>query len=416
MQVPLITPPRFAGDAVLGKDAQFSAGVSLVQGLASGVGLQLCLELGGGTTHASLLNTAAFAGLLASGGYAGWRRGEEPVRLWWSHAGAALALGVAPLALLLPGAPMGSGSPAASLLLGLLALSVVLTGLGSPLVSSAYATLYPVAVRGRAVAYTRLIHGLSGVCGTALFASLVARDQRWAFVLYPLVAVLATVTCWRFVTTWATPAGGRTSTLAGQLLALRNPGFFGFQLYQFILGIANLMANPLLAVYIRERLQLDFAVAVWVAPQGVVEQAMRLLSIRLHGYLYERLGVVAHRVLTSCLIAIGLLCWAYATDLTGAVIAAAVIGLARAGGQIVWLIGSLEFAPHGQESDYAAVHTLLTGVRGVIAPMLGVAILDHLLHGDYQTMMLGCAAVAAMSVLGHATVKAPQRRSDTHSG
>ncbi|NRA58793.1 MAG: hypothetical protein HRU13_11830, partial [Phycisphaerales bacterium] len=43
-------------------------------------------------------------------------------------------------------------------------------------------------------------------------------------------------------------------------------------------------------------------------------------------------------------------------------------------GVLAWNLGHLDFAPTGRESQYMGVHVTLTGVRGALAPMIGVSV------------------------------------------
>ncbi len=47
-------------------------------------------------------------------------------------------------------------------------------------------------------------------------------------------------------------------------------------------------------------------------------------------------------------------------------------GLVFGGGKLAWQLGHLDFADRGQSATYMSIHQVLTGVRGFIAPFLGV--------------------------------------------
>ena len=49
---------------------------------------------------------------------------------------------------------------------------------------------------------------------------------------------------------------------------------------------------------------------------------------------------------------------------------AIVFGISNAGGDVAWSLWVTKFAPPGRVADYMSVHTFLTGVRGVLAPMV----------------------------------------------
>jgi hypothetical protein len=63
---------------------------------------------------------------------------------------------------------------------------------------------------------------------------------------------------------------------------------------------------------------------------------------------------------------------------------ALLMGVSLAAGSLGWSLGHNDFAPRGEETRYMALHVTLTGLRGLIAPPLAVAVyhgLEHLREG-----------------------------------
>jgi len=52
------------------------------------------------------------------------------------------------------------------------------------------------------------------------------------------------------------------------------------------------------------------------------------------------------------------------------VIGAIIYGISNAGGDVAWSLWVTKFAPPDRVADYMSVHTFLTGVRGVLAPVV----------------------------------------------
>jgi hypothetical protein len=48
------------------------------------------------------------------------------------------------------------------------------------------------------------------------------------------------------------------------------------------------------------------------------------------------------------------------------------MGIARGGGTLAWQLGHNDFARQDQLAAYMGVHVTLTGLRGAIAPFLGI--------------------------------------------
>jgi hypothetical protein len=49
-----------------------------------------------------------------------------------------------------------------------------------------------------------------------------------------------------------------------------------------------------------------------------------------------------------------------------------VLGIAIGGGMLGWNLGHNDFAPEERVGDYLGLHVSLTGLRGLIAPLIGV--------------------------------------------
>jgi MFS family permease len=61
-------------------------------------------------------------------------------------------------------------------------------------------------------------------------------------------------------------------------------------------------------------------------------------------------------------------------------VGAVVQGIGFAGGSLAWNLGHLDFAPPHRAAEYMGVHVTLTGIRGLIAPVLAVSIYEGLRH------------------------------------
>ena len=54
------------------------------------------------------------------------------------------------------------------------------------------------------------------------------------------------------------------------------------------------------------------------------------------------------------------------------------MGISLAAGSLGWSLGHNDFAPRGEETRYMALHVTLTGLRGLLAPPLGVLVYHSL--------------------------------------
>ena len=78
----------------------------------------------------------------------------------------------------------------------------------------------------------------------------------------------------------------------------------------------------------------------------------------------------ALRVTLNIGFALGILTFFTTNSLAGLIIGAAFFGISNAGGDVAWSLWVTKFAPPGRVADYMSIHTCLTGVRGVAAPLV----------------------------------------------
>jgi MFS family permease len=67
--------------------------------------------------------------------------------------------------------------------------------------------------------------------------------------------------------------------------------------------------------------------------------------------------------------AIGIATFFMSDTPTGLMLGAVVYGISTAGGDVAWGLWVTKIAPPHQVTDYMAVHTFATGIRGVLAPL-----------------------------------------------
>ena len=395
------------------RDAQMAATRSALQGLCVAIAVQVVLGLGGNEQHSAWMHAGTFVGLTLSLLYVQLGNRINPMRLLMiSDSVSALCL----FAIGLYGTQTLEGA------LPLAVLATAATGInavGVPMISASYSHIYPAELRGRIVSLTRMLHGLAGMLSLLVLSQVLQSSPGAIAWVFPLSGVFVVLAALRF-TRMKELSGMHVNrrSLKGLLRVLaEDKQFRRFQLFQMILGFANLMAAPLLAVYVKEELNLPVDVAVLVVSGGAVEQALVLLSVRFHGGLFDRLGVVRHRAFASVLIGAGFLAWGFADSLWLGIVAGALIGLGRAGGGVVWTIGSLYFARRGDEGLYSGVHTSLTGLRGMLAPLAGLWVFENVIGRDYRSLFFLAAGMIFFSAVGHALfVRVPKREAELEPG
>ena len=204
----------------------------------------------------------------------------------------------------------------------------------------------------------------------------------------------------------------------GALFALlrEDPLYARYLLWQSLLGASNMMIEPAVVVLVSRELAADTGTSV--ALITAIPVALGVLLLPLWAAYVDRVHVAEFRARHSWL-------WAISQAVTGvgallgslAWVAAGriLLGIARGGGTLAWNIGHNDFAKPERAGAYMGVHATLTGVRGAIAPFLGVALYAGVsareLPGGLSLpelpaiggwMMILAAALSSVATLGFA--------------
>ena len=276
-----------------------------------------------------------------------------------------------------------------------------------PLLTHMYQENYPEQDRGRRFSRTVMIRiaaaGLfAKVAGDALTDNL--RHYRWLLLVFTLALALGSFCLARCPTDPISPDGGEHPLRA--LRFVRDDRLFRRTLICWMLmGFANLMMLPLRVEYLaNERYGLRLSVDMIALLTGVIPNAARLVLSPIWGWLFDRMNFFALRMTLNVGFAIGILSFFVTDSMTGLIFGAIVFGISSAGGDVAWSLWVTKFAPAGRVADYMAVHTFLTGVRGVAAPITAFYAVNNLTPGTL-------AAIAAGLIVGATVLLMPEARS-----
>jgi hypothetical protein len=114
-----------------------------------------------------------------------------------------------------------------------------------------------------------------------------------------------------------------------------------------------------------------------IAVTTVIPLVLSVLTMPFWALYLDRVHVSAFRAAHAWSFSLSqLLLWAGAATQSLLVVLAArmVLGSARAGGGLAWNLGHNDFAPPERVGLYMGVHVTLTGLRGAVAPFVGMAL------------------------------------------
>ena len=152
------------------------------------------------------------------------------------------------------------------------------------------------------------------------------------------------------------------------------------------------LTNP---VYGLEQNALTIATLILVIPN-----VFRLLLNPFWGWLFDRINFFLLRAVLNLFFAVGILIFFSSDKLLGMAIGQIFFGIAHAGGDIAWGLWVTKLAPPNKVADYMSVHTFFTGVRGVLAPVLGFSVLaSGLAIGSLSLISAGLIVISAILLI-----------------
>ncbi len=269
-----------------------------------------------------------------------------------------------------------------------------------------YRVLYPPTARGVAVGWLKAVAGVAGlstVVGGYLWFEL-RPELYWG--LYLACAGLLCLAAWAYhripLSRRARFGGiGERSAFRALIAGLRtfctDTRFLAFQIGFAIGGTANHMAMGYVSEIMKETLH---AGDTAVRQVGALLPAICLTACApLAGRYLDRVNPMTGRAVFNFFQAASYACYAVGTwsrSVWLMVVGACLFGVANSGGVITWLTGSLYFAGDDRIALYNAVHVALTGLRGLLAPLLGL----YLYRAADDGGVLLLVAATALSLAG----------------
>jgi hypothetical protein len=160
------------------------------------------------------------------------------------------------------------------------------------------------------------------------------------------------------------------------------------------MGFGNLMLLPLRIEYLHEPRYGIGADAAKIAMLTIVVPSIaRVVTMPLFGKVFDRMSFFSARILVNVFFAAYIAAFFTGTGDIGLIAGSVLLGVGAAGGDLMWSLWVTKFAPPGRTADYMGLHTFSTGVRALLAPLLG-----FLLIGKVSLFVLAMGAAAAIVV------------------
>lgn len=271
-----------------------------------------------------------------------------------------------------------------------------------PLLTQMYQENYPEAERGRRFSRTVMIRiataaGFSSLAGDALSGHM--QFFPVLLLVFGLAAAFGSVCVARCPTRPIAPGEG-AHVWRGFRFVREDALFRRILICWMLMGFANLMMLPLRVEYLANpRYQLALSVGMIALLTGVIPNLVRLVLSPVWGYLFDRTNFFVLRVVLNVGFAVGVLSFFMSDTLLGMILAAVVYGVSHAGGDVAWSLWVTKFAPPERVADYMSAHTCLTGVRGVLAPVVAFYSVNHLSLPVLAGISAGLIGIATLMLL-----------------
>jgi predicted MFS family arabinose efflux permease len=193
-----------------------------------------------------------------------------------------------------------------------------------------------------------------------------------------------------FVPSGASRQMGQSNPFRNLLSVLRDRRFSLITLSWFMSGFANLWSYPVRISYLAESGRgLDLEPGAVLVIISVIPGAVRLVTTRLWGRLFDRYNFLTLRIITNLLLGVGVLVFFLTPVLPVIGLGSVLASVGLAGSMIGWSLWITRFAPEDKTQLYMSVHVFFTGVRGILGPYLGFFFV-----GRFSFLQMGIVSLA----------------------
>lgn len=268
-----------------------------------------------------------------------------------------------------------------------------------PLMTQIYAENYPASQRGSRIAMPFILTSLSAILFSLAGGRLLDQSMDYYRFLLWIMALSAVAYSCVINRIPSVPLSTKTVGNPWQNLSLIwKDRFFGYLLGSWmLLGLGYLITVPIRVEYLAnpdfginsDNVEIAFLLAV-------IPSAVRILSTRLWGHVFDQFHLITTRNLLSVFSLTAIALFFFAESIFVLTVAMIFFGLSMGGGKIIWNLWVTKIAPPEKVSAYMSVHMAFTGIRGTLAPFIGYWILSK---SNPQGVALGGMLLILISVV-----------------
>jgi len=212
-----------------------------------------------------------------------------------------------------------------------------------------------------------------------LFGWILEQDHMAYRYLFPLCSVAGMFALWQLRKIPEEDPAARPTGSAPRFRdffqILRSNGHFRrYQISFFVFGFAAWMFNTLLPLYLAQDLKADYRSGALILV--VINFGLPFLTSPFWGRVIDRTNLLLMRGAFN-------LAWSFAPllvflthSVAGVIVAQLIAGFILGGSRLIWNLGVNIFAKRDEVPTYMGLHQSLTGIRGLLAPIIGLQLAE----------------------------------------
>jgi predicted MFS family arabinose efflux permease len=163
--------------------------------------------------------------------------------------------------------------------------------------------------------------------------------------------------------------------LKGSVSTFRaDPNFLRFEVAFMIYGIAWMMMQPVIPLFLVDVIKIQYAQAG--VARGLVFWGAMALSSPVFGRLLDRWNAVRLAAVAFVILSVFPLTLAFSHSVHTVYAAFLVFGVGMSAGSIAWTMGPILFARDRDAATYMGVHVTMVGIRGLVGNPVGLTLLQ----------------------------------------
>jgi len=180
-----------------------------------------------------------------------------------------------------------------------------------------------------------------------------------------------------------------------------------------LMGFGNLLMLPLRVEYLANpRYGIELSPVTIALVVSMIPSLTNLVFARFWGRLFDTMNFFLLRIILNGFFVAAITTFFIVGGMAGFVLGGFFFGMATSGGNVAWSLWVTKVAKPELVADYMGVHSFLTGVRGLLAPLLGFYLIGWIAMSSLAWWSLGAIAVASLMLVPEANTLRRRRPAD----